>query len=578
MEGIESKTLLPGENFQMCLSENVEGFQHRVKEILKLIEQDGNLSELTVEIYDEKKSKLTTHIAELSCMHGVLVDQHVHLIEEVSKNCPSLIKRQHLDFSDSVSPKVTQMFTPDQMSNTQKFRTPIGFDVLLSSGGVGSYVSRREGSESSFSLSSDSDSESFMSTNKLLISPINGEALKAKETKVPENILQKISNLEDELVTVNAELQSLADENNILKQQIQENLSHIKTQNVNFENEKTMRNELEKQLVSLKLVISESDLQIKSMSEEFEASRVKRLAAEDEILKLKHELSSKISKLFSSQQEIALLEKQLHSEKEVNLGLHEEVSLCVADISVRDDQITELNTKINQSMHEISLLKSTHKAKEDTWNANIERLQMELSEKCRSVDDLNQNFDCLKLKKDGVTAQLDTLRAEKRSQDNLVRELETRLNSLQLEHERVLSSFDNAQNVTNELKMKVAELEREVGRQREVISDRAEEKREAIRQLLRKDVGCLFSRRHFIKKRLRDLFLEKRWTIIFKPLQTFSPPSHPHDRRSPPPSPPTAIAGLPHRRRILTIAGLPHCHHQKRTLVVRTLPLPSSHP
>lgn len=474
------------------------GFRQCANEILKLIEQDGNFSEMTAEIYEEKKSKLTTQVADLSRMHGVLLDQHVQLIGEFSKITPSLIKKQHLDSTDSTSPQITQMFTPDQ-----KFRTPIGFDVLLSSGGGGSYASKRDGSESSFSLSSDSDSDSFMSINKLLISPLNGDdALKVKDTKLPEVLLQKISNLEEELVTLNTKLQALADENANLKQVIQKNESDIEAKNAHLDTEKMKGIELENQVAELKLLISDSNLQIKTMGEELEASREKLLAAEDEISILMHELSIKTIKLGSTQQEMALLEKQLDSEKESNLGLQEEVSLCVTDISAGDDQITELNTKINRSMNEISLLKSTHEAKEDTWNADIERLQTELHEKCKSVNDLNKNLDCLKLKKDGVTAQLDTLRAEKCSQDNLVRELETRLNSLQLEHERVLLSFDTAQKVTSELKLKVTELEREVEMQREVMSDRAEEKREAIRQL------C-FSLEHYMSgyKKLREAFV-----------------------------------------------------------------------
>ncbi|XP_076928647.1 protein NETWORKED 4A-like [Bidens hawaiensis] len=470
MEGVESKALVTGDGSQInpaisvCLEENVQGFEKCAKEILKLIEQDGNFSEMTAEVYDDKKSKLSTHVTELLRMHGVLVNQHVQLI-----------KKQHLDVSDSSSPQVTQMFTPDQMSNTQKFRTPIGFDVSSSCGG-GSYASRSEGSESSFSLSSDSDSESFISTNKLLISPVNGgeDSLKVKDSKQTTVLLQKISALEDELVTLNKKFQTLSQENTNLKQKIQENESDIKTQNSHFETEKTKAIELEKQVSDLKLVISDSNLQIKTMGDELDASRKKLLAAEDEISKLMHELDSA---------------------RKTNLELQEEVSVYVADISVRDDQITELNTKIDQSMYEISLLKSTHKA-------DIERLQMEIMQKCQSVDDLNKNLDGLKLKKDGLTAQLDTLRDEKSCQDDLVRELETRLSSLQPEHERVLSSFDNAQKVINELKLKVTELESEVEMQREVISVRAEEKREAIRQLS-------FSLEHYMSgyKQLRQAFV-----------------------------------------------------------------------
>ncbi|XP_035839433.1 protein NETWORKED 4B [Helianthus annuus] len=380
MEGVETKSFSLvegsqiGSKFSTCLAENVEGFQQCVKEILKLIEQDGNLSETTSEFCDGKKSKLTTHVAELSRMHAVLVDQHAHLIGEFSKDCESKIEKQYLDSYDSSSPQVTQMFTPDKTSNTRKCRTPIGLDALLSSGGGGSYASRREGSESSFSLSSDSDSESFMSINKLRISPVNDDALKVKETKAPE-------------------VQTLVDENTNLK--------------------------------------------------------------------------------------------------ECNRRLQEEVSIYVADISVRNDQITELSRNLDQSMSDIG------------------RLKMEVSEKCRSVNDLNKHLDSLKLKKDEVTAKVDTLRAEKRSQDNLVRELETCLNSIQVEHVGVLSSFDNAQEVIDELKLKVMELEREVVRQREVIFDTAEEKREVIRQLS-------FSLEHYMSgyKQLRQAFIGNKKHVV----------------------------------------------------------------
>ncbi|PWA57194.1 KIP1-like protein [Artemisia annua] len=104
----------------------------------------------------------------------------------------------------------------------------------------------------------------------------------------------------------------------------------------------------------------------------------------------------------------------------------------------------------------------------------------------------------MELEKDGVKSQLDTLHAEKCRQDNIIRELETRLGSLQVEHAGVLSLFDNAQ-------LKVTELEREVNMQKEVMSDRAEEKREAIRQLS-------FSLDHYMSgyKELRQAFVSRK--------------------------------------------------------------------
>nr|GFD32087.1 protein NETWORKED 4B-like [Tanacetum cinerariifolium] len=100
MEVVESKSWSPLEGSQISpeisvsLAENVGGFEQCVKEILKLIEQDADFFELTAEIYDAKKSKLTKYVTELSHMHGVLADQHVELI-----------KRQHVDATDPRSPQ-----------------------------------------------------------------------------------------------------------------------------------------------------------------------------------------------------------------------------------------------------------------------------------------------------------------------------------------------------------------------------------------------------------------------------------------------------------------------------------------
>nr|KAJ0222156.1 hypothetical protein LSAT_V11C200097240 [Lactuca sativa] len=509
MEGVESKSQSQWQDSQIMpensirVTENVEGFNQCVKEILNLIEQDESLSETTDETFDCKKSKLTTMVTELSRMHGVLADQHVHFIGEVNKNLSSLFKNQSVDSSDSSSPQVTQMFTPDQKS-AHKFMTPIGFDVLLSSGGCGSYNTRREASESSFSLSSDSESESSMSINKLLISPANDDASKVKETKTqdPDVLLKKISVLEEELLNLNTKLQTLVDENTKLKHDIHENESDIDSQNAHLEAEKAKVVELQEQVSDLKLMIFESNLKIETLGEELEA-------ANDEISEVKGELSTKIIELGTTQEEMALLQIQIKSQKTKIVELNEEINLCVADISVRDDQITELNTKINQSISEISLLKSCHSAKEDNWKTDLKRSKTEVMEKCELIDELNHKHDAVMSERDEVKAQLDNLRAEMCSRDNLIQELETRLSWLQGEHARVVSSFDTAQKFTKEVELKMVELEREVERQREVMSDRAEEKREVIRQLS-------FSLEHYMSgyKELRQAFVGNRRRVV----------------------------------------------------------------
>ncbi|CAH1454610.1 unnamed protein product [Lactuca virosa] len=82
-----------------------------------------------------------------------------------------------------------------------------------------------------------------------------------------------------------------------------------------------------------------------------------------------------------------------------NLKLYEEVALGLTEIAKRDEQIIELSTQID-------LLKNSHATEEDRMNNDIERLEMELKEKCELVDDLNKKHDALKICTDELKLKL----------------------------------------------------------------------------------------------------------------------------------------------------------------------------
>ncbi|CAH1438842.1 unnamed protein product [Lactuca virosa] len=317
-----------------------------------------------------------------------------------------------------------------------------------------------------------------MSINKRLVSPVNDDALKVKETKVhdAEELLKNISVLEEELSTSNKKVQSLKDENALLETKVhdteelmkkisvlEEELStwNKKVQSLEDENalletkvhdtEELLKNisvleeelstsskkaqslledknallEVEKAKVAeLKVVISESTRKIETMAKVIEVYRTQVLTADKEISKLNQELSRKDidqTQFLSLGQTIASLQQQLDSKQARNDELHEKAVRFTADISKRDDEIIKLSTEINQ-------MRIVHAAEEDKLKTDIGRLETEVREKCELVDDLNQKHDAA-----------------------------------------VISCRD-------ELKVKMVELEREV----EVVS---EEKREVIRQL-----------------------------------------------------------------------------------------------
>ncbi|KAI3519644.1 hypothetical protein L1887_08859 [Cichorium endivia] len=251
-------------------------------------------------------------------------------------------------------------------SETPEFMAPVGYEFTLNTNVGGFSFSTREGSESSFTLSSDSTSESFMSTNKHLISPVvKNDESKVKQTKVhdPEVLLKKISTLEKEVVGLNKKIRNLSDENALLEA-------------------------AEANVADLQDVIRKSNRKMETMVNVLEASRQQVLRGDDETKKLKQELSKKVAhqtklegKLVTIEKVIGVLNEQSDAQKARYLKLQEQVDIGLVDISKRDDEIKELNTKIN-------LLKSSHEAQEDRWNTDIEKLKTELWEKCELIDEL----------------------------------------------------------------------------------------------------------------------------------------------------------------------------------------------
>lgn len=169
--------------------------------------------------------------------------------------------------------------------------------------------------------------------------------------------------------------------------------------------------------------------------------------------------------LYYSKQELIKKNQQLQSFAALIHGLQCTIASYGSAISVRDNMIGELNTRINQYFDDIRALK----ARENDWEADFERLREEVTKKKESVDDLNKQLEAMSLEKDTISSEYDMLKAEKDSQDVLIEEQATRLNLLQ--------------EAKNGLTMRVAELEREVETLKGVITVRNEEKREAIRQL-----------------------------------------------------------------------------------------------
>ncbi|KAJ8537176.1 hypothetical protein K7X08_035577 [Anisodus acutangulus] len=349
-----------------------------------------------------------------------------------------------------------------------------------------------------------------------------------------------------------------------LKVQLDSARNEVKMQKDDLEMDKRTIQELQKQVALLESQVSNSDYKIETWENELEMTREKLEASEEEVARLRDDCSKVITEntcyladqLELSQEELILLKGKLDSEERHALELQESIMRYKADISDRDQEIrrigavleeahqnfcmqkeqftfqmtslsgqqTLLEVRIKQlEMQNRSLerkasqceaqkieMKTLHEVQEIKWKAESECLKMEINKKSEEVQALNKDLDKLKLdydtlaaEKDEVQAKVQTLGAEVMSRDVQIQEMEDHVKQL-------IAGSGSAQKSMEELRLRVEELQNEVERQTLVISDRAEEKREAIRQL------C-FSLEHYrngYQELLQDYVQRRRHAII----------------------------------------------------------------
>uniref|UniRef100_A0A5B7BUH8 Putative Kinase interacting family protein isoform 1 n=1 Tax=Davidia involucrata TaxID=16924 RepID=A0A5B7BUH8_DAVIN len=605
------------------LAENLEEVDQSVKQMLKLIEEDGDSFAKKAEMYYEKRPELIAHVEEFYRMYQSLAERYDNLTGELRKNISSVLQMQGSGICDS-SDQASPLLTPDQKLCLHKSgQEAVGFDLFSSSGGGSSDLSLKEGSESSSSSppSSDSDSESFNSSiNKHSGPPVNCDdkglhqvfvelemelpgmeekvqvtkeenidgTLKVRENGGYETLLRRITKYEEELRVSNKKLQLSEEEIARLKVELKKNesvivlmgnlqaqlesaQSDVKLREADLEIEKRRVLELQKQVAVLETQVSDSSGKIGTLVKELEINREKLRVSEEDIAKLKNGLSNEIfegshqlqSQLELAQKDIAVLEDKLDLERRHVLELQERIVRFVADISDRDQEIKDLNVALSDTKENFYLekakfqsdisslseqqsilearveewelqnksleneirqheaekmeMKCLHESREIGLQGDIELLKAELTQRGEFVEVLNKNLDTLKLKydalmaeKDGANAKVQTLVVDMNSRDNQLKQLEVHLQQIHMEHVELIAGSESARKLVDELRLKVAELEKEVDRQRVVISDRAEEKREAIRQL------C-FSLEHYRSgyQALRQAFIgHKRHAVL----------------------------------------------------------------
>ncbi|PIA38525.1 hypothetical protein AQUCO_02700021v1 [Aquilegia coerulea] len=313
-----------------------------------------------------------------------------------------------------------------------------------------------------------------------------------------------------------------------------------------IENGETKIKSESKNVDYLETRVMDQELRIKALEEELGTRNDALRLSEEEIARLKLELEKNETivgatiglqvELESAQKTIEKKEKELEVEKKRIMDLQEQIRRLEVSASDHDQEIVELKATILKAEKDFTLEKSQlHdkiyvlsesqaqlRAELKNWElkagsleqeikrveaqktvnqelqvtrvtgmqSEIEQLKADIAERSNHLEVINKSFDALKLKYDMLMAERDqlnasllNLNAEVSSRDDRIHQMDEHLHRLHMEHVELISGSMVAQKLIEELKTSVKTLEEKVEKQRIVILDGAEEKREAIRQL-----------------------------------------------------------------------------------------------
>ncbi|KAL0923139.1 hypothetical protein M5K25_007186 [Dendrobium thyrsiflorum] len=235
------------------------------------------------------------------------------------------------------------------------------------------------------------------------------------------------------------------------------------------------------------------------------------------------------------------LDEAMNKFMQENSTLEAELKRSIADLKLEAKQLSEKNSSLEiiilkqkqvikelkvmstesseRLLHEKSILESKvsslmnseiiHASKLQALEDRIRELEVEKIESCNAsakrIDELNQSLDGSKLKidmliseKDELNARVSRLMDDTKCRDDNLRSMADHLHQLHIEHVNLIKEIEKSRKNSVELMNRVRELEEDVERQKALILDGAEGKREAIRQL------C-FSLEHY-----RDGYLKLR--------------------------------------------------------------------
>ncbi|GAA0145085.1 hypothetical protein LIER_36071 [Lithospermum erythrorhizon] len=453
------------------LRDNIEEVNRSYNQIQELI---GSGTELFADKSDacyERQGQLIAHVQKILYKHQVLAEQYEHL--RSCSNDSSAFDQQIVGDNVIEVPNEYCFQTPDSKSIAHHVNvesTPT-VSPQVSSGGS-SNTSEKEGSEYS-AIFSDSDSE--------ICKPSAYKSARS-HLDVHRMLEHHFVDKNDVGGTDDGQLK-YEDELGLSRKKLQLSETEVCSLQKNSDDSIELKNQLEL-----------AQQQVAMLDAKLDEEKRKASEMQDKIQQYISDISNRddwIRKLKVTLQEVSdkSLEDELQFHSHIS-SLSEHIILIEACSNKWENRCESLEKQLQLYEADMAEMGRLHEVQKIGWKNYTDLIKIELNGQVGYVENLNMDLDILKLKYDGLEAEkfivngkVQELEAQLCSKENHIWQLENLLQQLRLEKVEIISASDSARKQCEDLKQHLKGLEKEVQSQKVFVCDRAEEKREAIRQL-----------------------------------------------------------------------------------------------
>ena len=309
---------------------------------------------------------------------------------------------------------------------------------------------------------------------------------KAELEVVSEKYLHDKSTLEDEhrrlqgvIKNMEGDLAKMSEDKLLLESRIEEleqaahSLEHSASEIMKLQEvTRNTQAELEK--------VTEEKEVLKERANEFEQLCRALKTSGTEVAMLPETIKTLEAQLEKALEENSILQDRIKEYEQVvsdSLEKHSHEQSCLTSDLLK---LSEVNASLEDKLSSVAAEFMQVYADKEEETLNNEK---QISVLNHDIADLRSKLELLSSEKATVDDRLANLLADIMARDEKMKQVDDHLKQLQFEHAKLMAESDSASKSLSEVRARVSELEEEVEKQKLVISESAEGKREAIRQL-----------------------------------------------------------------------------------------------